>query len=304
MDDALGIRPAARADLDGVTRLLEDYDTADAGRADFGVAIVRDDWERGGFEPSRDAWVAEERGRVVGYAEVFEEDPGALDAYARVHTDARARGLGAALVERTERRALERVRERGAGMPLRNSISATDGAARSLLSARGYEPVRAFLHMEIALPATGPRAPADPSVTIRHLDPEADAHVANAVLNEAFAGQWGFEGTPEDAWARPIANADPGLVAVVDGRVAGVLLGRTWSDVGWVEDLGVVRGARRRGVGSALMHAAFDRFARRGLARAMLNVDDGNPTGAPRLYERVGMRVCRRWDVLEKTVSP
>lgn len=299
----LGIRPAARGDLERVARLLDEYDVADAGRADFGVAVLRDDWDRGGFDPARDAWVAEEAGRLVGYAEVFEEDPGALDAYARVHPDARGRGLGAALVAHTERRAAQTASERGAGLPLRNCISATDDAARALLRAHGYTRVRSFLHMEVALPAPRVAAPVDPSVTIRALDPVADAAAANALLGEAFAGQWGFEATPPDAWSHPIAHADPGLVAIVDGRVAGVLLGRSWNDVGWVEDVGVAAAARRRGVGLALMLEAFEHFARRGLDRAMLNVDEDNPTGAPRLYERVGMQVGRRWDVLEKRIG-
>jgi hypothetical protein len=32
----------------------------------------------------------------------------------------------------------------------------------------------------------------------------------------------------------------------------------------------------------------------------MLNVDAENPTGASALYQRVGMRVVRAWDLLEK----
>jgi predicted GNAT family acetyltransferase len=35
----------------------------------------------------------------------------------------------------------------------------------------------------------------------------------------------------------------------------------------------------------------------------MLNVDAANPTGAVRLYERLGMRTVRGWDVYEKRVG-
>jgi hypothetical protein len=35
----------------------------------------------------------------------------------------------------------------------------------------------------------------------------------------------------------------------------------------------------------------------------MLNVDSENSTGAVRLYERVGMRTVRGWDVYEKLVG-
>ncbi len=43
-------------------------------------------------------------------------------------------------------------------------------------------------------------------------------------------------------------------------------------------------------------------FARRGFSQVMLNVDAGNETGATPLYERVGMRVRRAWDLYEKTL--
>ena len=33
----------------------------------------------------------------------------------------------------------------------------------------------------------------------------------------------------------------------------------------------------------------------------MLNVDAENPTGATALYERVGMRIIKRWDLWERT---
>jgi ribosomal protein S18 acetylase RimI-like enzyme len=42
-------------------------------------------------------------------------------------------------------------------------------------------------------------------------------------------------------------------------------------------------------------------FAGRGLRRALLSVDAENPTGATRLYERVGMRVVNRWDWWERS---
>ena len=42
--------------------------------------------------------------------------------------------------------------------------------------------------------------------------------------------------------------------------------------------------------------------ASRGLLRVMLNVDSENSTGAALLYEGVGMRSVRAWDVYEKRV--
>jgi ribosomal protein S18 acetylase RimI-like enzyme len=72
--------------------------------------------------------------------------------------------------------------------------------------------------------------------------------------------------------------------------------------LGWIGDLAVRDAWRGRGIGEALLRAAFRLFADRGLTHARLNVDAGNATGALRLYERAGMRVRREWLVVAKTL--
>ena len=59
---------------------------------------------------------------------------------------------------------------------------------------------------------------------------------------------------------------------------------------GLINDLGVRPAWRRRGLGRALLLHAFDELASRGIQGAVLNVDTKNKSGAPALYERVGMR--------------
>lgn len=72
------------------------------------------------------------------------------------------------------------------------------------------------------------------------------------------------------------------------------------SDRGWVAELGVKPAWRGRGIGSAMLRRSFTSFAERGLSRVMLNVHSENPTGAVGVYERVGMRAVRGWDIYEK----
>ncbi len=81
----------------------------------------------------------------------------------------------------------------------------------------------------------------------------------------------------------------------------GALTGTVSEDHGWVDQLGVLAPARGRGIGAALLRRSFAMFAGRGLRRALLSVDAENPTGATRLYERVGMRVVNRWDWWERS---
>jgi ribosomal protein S18 acetylase RimI-like enzyme len=51
---------------------------------------------------------------------------------------------------------------------------------------------------------------------------------------------------------------------------------------------------------AALVQRAFRELRSRGKRRVGLGVDSGNPTGAVRLYERVGMEVERRITWYEK----
>jgi ribosomal protein S18 acetylase RimI-like enzyme len=84
----------------------------------------------------------------------------------------------------------------------------------------------------------------------------------------------------------PGFDADVWFLAEAGAELAGACL--CWSE-GWVKDLAVAPSARGRGLGEALMRQAFAEFHRRGLATVGLKVDADNPTGAVRLYERVGM---------------
>jgi len=70
--------------------------------------------------------------------------------------------------------------------------------------------------------------------------------------------------------------------------------------LGWISILGVRRRWRRRGLGEALLRHAIRTLHARGLRRAGLGVDAESPTGATRLYERVGMRVAVRSDSWDK----
>ena len=60
--------------------------------------------------------------------------------------------------------------------------------------------------------------------------------------------------------------------------------------VPFIKDLVVHPLARRRGVAEALLMTAFWEFQRRGEKQVDLKVQTDNPTGAVRLYKKLGMR--------------
>lgn len=87
------------------------------------------------------------------------------------------------------------------------------------------------------------------------------------------------------------------LLAEVDGRVVGYAMvsvtgGQatlaTADRMAELETLSVAAGERGRGVGRALMDAAYDVMRELGISEVMLYVMDGNE-GATRFYERLGM---------------
>ncbi|WP_201302965.1 MULTISPECIES: GNAT family N-acetyltransferase [unclassified Bosea (in: a-proteobacteria)] len=96
----------------------------------------------------------------------------------------------------------------------------------------------------------------------------------------------------EDWRAALLADSgfDPAFVFVAqDARGTVVAICLCWSSA-FIKDLVVHPSARRLGLGEALLRQAFLTFAARGADAVDLKVEIDNPTGARRLYERVGMR--------------
>jgi mycothiol synthase len=283
-------------------------DVAEYGAPDTTEADVRAHWREPGFDLGRDAWLATDgSGSPRGYAYVSERVP-QLDLIGDlyVHPDRTAGPIGDALLDRVE----ERSQELASGAPTGSEPTlglfnaSVNEWKRSLLVRRGFAPARTYHRMSIDLPAAQapPRWPA--GIELRPFD-RGDATLVHAAITEAFADHYRPRSEPFDHWeARHFEHEefDPSLWLVAwDGdRVAGALLGFTLPDRGWVQDLGVRRPWRGRGLGMALLLAAFAMFRARGQRAVSLGVDSQSITGATRLYERAGMYVERRHDLYLK----
>ena len=308
LSDGYEIRPPTFDDVEGVAEMLLKADLADTGESDLDADFVRDQWSAPGVELFEDAWViTNPNGTIVAHANLSPDGEGKVKSWGVVHPEHLGRGLGAALLDRLEARASDRLR----GIPspvLHVAVTDTDAVAASLVRTRGFERVRTFRHLKFDLDGS-PRDPGEPPVgiEIRRIEPERDLRRIHAILVEAFSQEWGYRVIPFDEWVGlevETASYDPGLwLLATDGNEAvGALSGVVRGDRGWVDELGVRAPWRGRGIASALLRRAFATFASRGLARVMLNVDSENSTGAVRLYEGVGMRTLRAWDVYEKRV--
>jgi mycothiol synthase len=268
------VRPAGMSDIPAAFAVSAAFAEALHGQADVTIEHLQMAWDYG------QAWVAlGGDDRVTGYATLE-------DGYTEVWPHPAAGAVVAeALLDAVSRR----------GGPLETIVPSAAEELVGLYRRRGWTQTREVLRMQADLSA-GPTQPRWPEGVSVRTYTEDDAEAVHAVLDEAFAAN--AEEVPPFARWHPWMTNDPGFdpgvwfLAEADGELVGVCL--CWRE-GWVKDLAVRPAARGRGLGEALLLTAFAELRRRGLATVGLKVDGDNPTGAIRLYERVGMTLDRRY---------
>jgi ribosomal protein S18 acetylase RimI-like enzyme len=192
-----------------------------------------------------------------------------------------------------------------AGVEAKFYLPEADAQLRAVVRDRGYKPVSCSFRFERRLDGAPESAEWPAGTSVRRFRPRFDETIAYALHMETFADQAGtFKREPFDRWCQRNTNGsfDPSLwfIAEANGEPAGVCLCRPefGADRGlaWISVVGVRRAWRRKGVGLALLLHAFGDLYRRGFPAVGLSVDGESPTGAPRLCERAGMTVSRRYD--------
>ena len=110
--------------------------------------------------------------------------------------------------------------------------------------------------------------------------------------------------TLPEGWFRP----ELFVLAEAAGELVGFALATAHAPedetLGRVEELGVRRDWRGRGLASAMLAESFARLQALGRAGACLGVDSTSETGANRLYERAGMRAVKDFVVYEREIRP
>ena len=271
------IRAAGWEDLGAVTELLGAQNRAASGVAGVRAEYLRSEWALPGFALGEDNLVADDHGRAVGYAAVTPRRELVLAA------------ADDAIADELLARTLARARTRG-DEAVTVTVLAPDTSLAALVERHRFAFDRETILMWRPLGETleDPRLP--PRVALRKFE-FADAAAVHRLLDEAYLG-W-------DGRYLPMAHAD--WVAWMTGdsefdasvwwlaERAGALVGCAlhWSS-GWLKDLAVAPSERGRGLGAALVQQGLAEFSRRRIARVGLKVDGSNPTGALRLYERLG----------------
>ncbi|MFI9009120.1 GNAT family N-acetyltransferase [Actinosynnema sp. NPDC053489] len=291
------VRPPRPEDAELILGLVHAYTAEVIGFADYTLDDMCDELRRPGFDLDRDAWlVLDPAGGPVGYAtangksgsdevdlDVVSADPVVADW----------------LFDRVLERAREIGREGGHdGVTVDQGVYRDDTALRERVAARGFEVATTFHRMRVDHDGDVPPPAPVPGLVLRQgVDPDV-RRVVHEVWNASFAGQFGFVPKAFEDWHEALDRKSifdwTGLwLAELDGRPAGFLECTDQfadEDRGYVGHLGVLPGARGRGVARHLLRYAFHRDAAAGRVGTVLHVDSNNPTPALDLYESVGMR--------------
>ncbi len=301
-------RAATHEDLDAIVEVFAAWETIHLDEPVMTRSTLEDDWSHAWFDPARDTVLVEAGDAVVGYASCECRDRAhPYDAWAAVRPDHEGRGLGVALARWVEER-VQRDLAPGTSARLWNGTNGRNAAGIRLFEERGYSPARTFAHMSMDIPAELPPTRIPDDVAVRVCDGHADEHGLWMALQDAFSTHFGFFPQPQDAWwveQRGYPSFDPALmlVATTGDEVVGGAIDYVDDDVGWIGEVGVRSGWRRRGIGRALLAHSLSVFAERGLSRMRLNVDLENASNASNLYRSFGMHVVEEWRIFEKSIT-
>jgi ribosomal protein S18 acetylase RimI-like enzyme len=240
------------------------------------------------LEIAEASFTAERAGEVVGSSRTR---AGAIEL--GVRRSDRRQGIGTRLLA---------VAEESTEAPvLRIYTTTLQPAGAGFALARGYEKAWDYWLMGIDLDDSLEPPHWSDDVAVRTFR-EDDAEAVKELLDLAYAEEPDHEPMALEDWKTFMLgdpNFDPScwFLAEAEGELAAAAL--NWDD-GYVKDLVVHPERRRRGLGESLMRHTFREFRRRGVERVTLKTDSVNPTEAWRLYERLGMRKERTYEVFEK----
>lgn len=321
--DLVTFRPfRGEADFAQMTDTRNASNAADSNEEVISVEEIANEYAHPDLEwdLARDMVMAEADGQLVGYAGVecrMRED-GECVFYQElvVRPEWRSR-VERALLHFNERRAREMAVEKPVDAPHFLSVWRTDSATATiaLLKEEGYTPTRFYYEMRRDLTGALSTRPLPEGIEVWPFEPTEPNFRALFLANrEAFRDHWGFsEWTEEDyqrwknmphwdfalwqvAWdaaSKEIAGFSINTIFHADNETYGFKRG-------WVDQLGVRRPWRGRGLAKALLARSFVALRERGMTEAMLGVDAQNPTGALQLYQSVGFEVYKRSAVWRK----
>ena len=311
------IRPFTLADAPAVVDIFNAVAREQYGQNDSELDEMLVEWTSPGLDLAETTRVVEnERGEIIGYAEVWDISEPHVTKYvwAVLHPDLWNENIFNALLRWIEKCGRERIglAPEGSRVVLSHGLSNLDLNRKAALEAYGYRNVRVFLRMVVDVDQTPEEPKLPEGLKIVPIDIENELRDVLVAMDDGFSDHWGHVSRPIDdqmaQWRHIIENDkdfDPSVWFLVkDGdEIAGVCRcgNKTTEDpkMAWVNQLCVRKAWRRQGLGMALLKHAFGEFHRRGRQRVGLGVDATSLTNATRLYEKAGMHMDRQFDTYQ-----
>jgi mycothiol synthase len=316
IDPSLKIRSLNGSDAEAVAAVI--YAACEAEGDTIAAVSAKElehEWQAPDFNLETDSFAVETpEGRIVGFAAVInEQGHQVLYMDGNVHPEFKGRGIGTTLLRSVEKRARELIAL--AEPDVRCTINTTlnrnapDGIA--LHQNEGYQPIRYHWRMETVLDGPPPQPNWPEGIQPRAFNRREHEIAVWQAQNDVFRDHPGSQDQDLEEWRRyrfDDPEYDPSLWVVAwdgpSGEVAGFSINRYRMGIGWIRTLGVRRSWRKRGLGEALLMQSFGEYYRRGTQTIGLGVNAHNPTGATRLYQKVGMRPASEHVTYEKELRP
>jgi len=245
-------------------------------------------------------WDGQTAGMVQALVDEFREEKKGFIQSLAVLPEFRRRGIAKKLLLK----AIESLKNRG--MEVAGAWAQTDRVSCvHLYESLGFKRVRTSSLMKGSLTEKS-KIEVSEAVTVREANLKHDEDVAliNRLDNEAFREHFNYrpvtlEETEYMLFEMPWYRHQKAWFAVLTGQpvgyvIAGIDAGlneEKHTKYGWILDIGVLKPFRRQKIGLTLIRGAMRYLISLGMEKALLYVDNQNPTGAIKLYERVGFEV-------------
>lgn len=260
-------------------------------------------------------FIAELDGKAVGIVHA-KVDKSSEEQKGFVHLDVvpefRSCGIETALIET----ALGELRARSM-TTAQTWADFSDKERIELLRGLDFRHIRMFSVMEMELAELPQDFGGNKQVAVRPLrkELEDDIKLLNWLGNESYREDLDYspstlEETRHFLFCAPYLSEKEVFFAELNGESVGcivVCIDEKYNlekkvRAGEVFTIGVLKEHRRKGIGARLMLHGLERLKAKGMTRAILGVEDENPTQAMKLYEKLGFKVKRREAILEREV--
>jgi mycothiol synthase len=308
------VRPAVIEDAEAIHAMMDVINLTDERGNRDNLDDRRRDFSDPDVNPATDTLVVfAPNGSLAATGWIFSPPPGNDASMSflqwEVHPAHRGQGIEDALLPWLETRSRQIQAGRTTELPrvLRSMHQGLLQDRNQVMERHGYIHIRSNYRMRRDLNAPIPEPALPDGVALIAWDPARNLETIE-VCNRAFQDHWGAIDFDETIWRmwlvdHPYFRPELTRLALANGQVVGFSMNQVREEeitAPWVQELGVLRGWRKRGIASALLCDSMRAFKAAGYDQAFLGVDAENLTGALRLYESLGFRVARSFRFYSK----